>query len=57
MDLYRRIFPSKKKGTLWVGVMGYPAGDVNGLFHPYITHTIHGTGIFTYMNGGFLWQM
>ena len=19
------------------------------------THTIHGTGIFTYMNGGFLW--
>ena len=20
-----------------------------------MTHTIHGTGIFTYMNGGFLW--
>jgi len=44
------IHQAKNVAHYVVGLHFYPSKHI-------ITHTIHGTGIFTYMNAGLVWQM
>ncbi len=40
---------AESTGGIWLGGQNIKFQEVR------LTHSIHGTGIFTYMNGGFLW--